>query len=718
MNVRKFNKRTLMRGAASVAVANISGGWVHGFSGPNSFSLTPVVDGIIFQRSAGTAVGPARLAGTYTGGVPTGVEGQVRKVSDNSLVLDWTALNGATIGSGVWAGHLDGIAQGGPYYVKVRPTNAPSLVATGATGFYIGIWVLSTGQSNSLPTGVDGAGGITPISGTNMVGAAPGYTLYAGANIPAASGAKTLLNSIRTATGLPVGLCCGGKAGASLAQLLLGDPGDAWTINLLPAIQAAGGDFELVVFTQGEADTSFVYGTSVPGHGLPTQRALWIEQLNTYHTQLATLAGRSLSGVQFLLSVIGRVEGGQTFQDYGWAYERYTIQEAARRLFGSQVYLSHSNVDLALDPIDSPPIHYTTAGRIANGARFAQTINSLLGVATTPAYFSILGATAVDATTTTIQLQHKSGTDFTPTSPTDITGFTLSGDGGATVISPTTARRTNATTITLTHASLGLTRKVAYQYGTNPDITNCVFDNSTLAVPLLPTGEWIDAATASPDPLVYFLGGNSTGYTDGTAKIAQSGVLDFGLASANRLIIGCVHCWSGPNTVTSIVVAPDSGSPITATLLNPTGSDGSNLLMTWFTAVVPTGVKGTVTVTYANALSNRPAVYAWSADQTTLRSVTPLDLKQDWNLSGTAKSIALQTAQGGFVCVVGVQMAGGGTPLVITGDRAYWQTPVANPLTTTIAAHTMSTPFSAASSITLTTNTSGEIMIGAASFGP
>jgi hypothetical protein len=82
-----------------------------------------------------------------------------------------------------------------------------------------------------------------------------------------------------------------------------------------------------------------------------------------------------------------------------------------------------------------------------------------------------------------VQIDHWGGNDITPVS--GITGFSVLRNGSPVGI--TSANRMSADRIRLTLASpipMGTTAKLRYLWGSNPDTSALVKDNSSLALPL------------------------------------------------------------------------------------------------------------------------------------------------------------------------------------------------------------------------------------------
>ena len=146
-----------------------------------------------------------------------------------------------------------------------------------------------------------------------------------------------------------------------------------------------------------------------------------------------------------------------------------------------------ADIFMAATAMDQPRldhVHFTTQGLDAIGRRIAQTIKYYLG---TESYYRGPEITAAffaeDGNTVDVQIDHRGGNDITPDS--GITGFSLFSNGSP--VSITSAGRMSADRIRLTLASAipqGATSKLRYLWGSNPDTSGLVKDNSPLALPL------------------------------------------------------------------------------------------------------------------------------------------------------------------------------------------------------------------------------------------
>lgn len=325
---------------------------------PTAFTLTDIASGRLFQRAAGSTSGPVRASGTYSGGTPSAIELQVLKVSDNSIVKDWTTAT-ASIGGGTWSASVSGVAQGGSYYLKARSANATGLAQTGSNPFYVGIFLAIYGQSNAQ--GIYGGPSLSPPSANALT---IWYNGSAGAAVPSSNGIRELLNGIASLVGVPVGACGGAVSGVPISFLTKG-AGTGHYEAVAAQIVAATHDLEFIVWHQGEGDSA--NGTS---------QAAYPAQLDALHGSFATDFGRSKSTIPLVLSGLGTVTGGASGYgtDASWDAMERTLLDAPSSLTG--VYYSHSNRDAV---IVNANVHYDAASYGRMGKRYARTITTLLG---------------------------------------------------------------------------------------------------------------------------------------------------------------------------------------------------------------------------------------------------------------------------------------------------------------------------------------------------
>jgi hypothetical protein len=609
--------------------------------GAASLAIDEHFDGRIFQRSAGETDGPVPISGTYTG-TPTAIEVRVFDPSDDSDIVAWMTLD-ASPSAGAFSGVVT-VPQGGPYGYEVRDSVENEVGAVASGEFFVGAWVGISGQSNAngIVFSTDGAAGA----------AAEGTLYYDGETdlefeTPAANTTmRTLANALKTLLGVPVGVFVFARNGVAIHELLPGADAGWYEDYFETRLAAIGGDFELVIFHQGEGDTA---------EHIDTPLATYQERLVDLHEAYAAECGRSVTELPFVFAGLGRVTSGATSDsDARWSRIQDALSGAHDPVNGR--YFSHSNIDAPLED----DVHYTDAFHATvNIPRYLQTIGVVYGDETDVPAWYVTAAAYESATETLVTVTHSMGTDFTPT--TDAVGFQVSDDGGGSW-EDADADRVDATTILLTHASLGSTRLVRYLAGREPDISDLVLDNGALTSPLVPVGlgmEVTGAPAALPTPT--YLG--TVGIAAGSGN--PSGSLSIGSAAADRyLIMGySVQTASGTGAVTGCNVNPSGETPVAATRRGTEHSaDGRK--MGWFTAPVPAGTSATfdLTRTQGGGWANAGVLHVWSVPSDDLNSATPIAVVADTE-PNTQMSVSedIDLDDGGFVLVIGIRQGLGNT---------------------------------------------------------
>lgn len=621
---------------------------------PTGFVLTDVASGRVFQRTAGQTTGPVSIAGTYSGGDPSSVQAQCLKVSDNSVVVDWTGLTSASIGAGAWSGSLAGVPQGGGYYIKARPANATGLAATGSNSFFVGMWLIMYGQSNMLNMSSTSTSPPAANTGTGY------YDNTGFRSPPAADGVRYLLNNLNTATGIPCAALNGAVSGVPISWLSKGDPSGDYTA-LAAQITAAGGDFEWIVWHQGEGDSANA-----------TTEGAYQAALDQLHADLCTDFGRTKATAKLVVAGLAVVTGGASGfgNDASWDQMERTLLDVPTNL--ANAYYSHSNRDAN---IINANVHWDGTSYGHAGQRYARTISTLLGSTTGTPPWAIASSAVVNGTTTTVVLTPGLGTDFTPTS--GITGFDISGDNGGTW-SACTGVRTNATTITLTHASVATNsnRKLRYQYGIDPDVSGCVLDNSSLASPLSNS-----AGTLSPTPLAvlpvptYSASSGTASASTATQQLVNASI---GAAATQRMIIiGSTHS-NGQTPISSITVAPNVGTTVTATIDKDyhAGAFAPSAIIAHAVLLsdADTATTATITINFSANPFATSRIGVWYLPSGNLSSVVPVDAEGS-SANGTSvssMSLNLATSSGGFAIAIAANEATSADAGTITSPNETW----------------------------------------------
>lgn len=596
--------------------------------GPTDFTLTDISSGRLFQRTKALTTGPVAASGTYTGPDPNAVELQVLKVSDNSVVKDWTTAS-ATIAGGNWSATVTGVPQGGSYYVKARPSNAVGLAQTGANPFYVGILIIMYGQSNMANMSITSA---SPPS------AAAGTTYFSGSAwgaVPAGNGVREFLNAVTTATGVPAAAINGSISGSTIEYLR--DETASGGAGLFYAQMAAAGvtDGELCIFMQGEGNANTAPATS---------EASYKNSISDLHGKLAAHLGRTKAQFPFVqagLTTYGGTPDSNT--DDTWSTIRTAQFHAAQEQ--PNVYFSHSNMDGARQSGDVYHLDAASQGR--QGKRFAQTVNSILLGTGGPAHFEITGAATVDGTHTNVTIAHSFGaTDFTPTS--GITGFQVSGDNGGTWI-PASGARIDASTIQLTHSSIATdnTRALRYQYGMLPDVSAPVKDNGANALPLTFTSDTIIPTPLATLPVPTLRTGTGMSQLTGNGQVQTASAIPIGPATARRLII--LGTQGGNNNITSITFTPNVGSAVTATIVRAATSLAA-IAYAVLGADADTATTVSISVDYGVNPFSGTRYSLWTVPSGDLSSPTPTGTGTIRNVSAASTiAVTLNTSAGGFM---------------------------------------------------------------------
>lgn len=660
-------------------------------SGPvTALALTAVPDQKVFQRAIAQTVGSVALAGTFSGGNPTNVEAQILTFPGNAIVKDWTVLGGATIAGGAWSGTLTGVAQGGPYYAKVRASNVPAVGSTGATNFYMGMVFILYGQSNM---GGFISAGLTPpaaAAGTSFYDKTTGW----GA-VPAANGVREFLNAVKTASGVPCAAICGAITGSTIG--FLADETPSGGAGQFYTQMAAAGvlDGEMCVFMQGEGNANTIPATS---------EISYKTAISDLHAKLCTHFSRTKAQFNFIqagLTTYGGAAGADT--DATWSTIRTAQFHAAQEQ--PNVYLSHSN----MDGVRTDTYHLDPASQGRAGQRYAQTVKFLLGLGGGIAHFEITSGAVIDATHTNVTIAHSSGaTDFTPVSAA--TGFEVSGDNGANWSAPTGTSRIDGSTIQLTHASLATNnqRKLRYQYGMLPNVSAPIKDNGALALPLTFTPDIISPTPLASLPLPTFI--ESRTLTGATQIQTASGIPIGAAAPLRYLIFGAVGV-PGNGTLT---VTPNVGSVVTATLIKRQGTVsiyGALLL-----ADANTATTVSVSLDYGVNPFGNTLFDTWTVPSSDMTSTTPVGSNGVTTAAGsTVGSTPVATTSGGFIVAISRSdnTANSGT---ISGTETFAQRINVSAGIQQTAADASGVATNAASTVTTTYTAAGTIDLAAVSW--
>ena len=412
------------------------------------------------------------VSGTYTG-APTTIRRKVIYDDDSSTVsgFDWATYIATPSGNSYNGADITLPANSRKYKVVVDWSNDAGVTATSNTTQSKDN-ILIFGQTLGLQMSDTGAA-VTPDALVQYANKVTGAL-----TTPAAGdGSVTMGNAIAAFSGMPVVIINPAKSGMSLLEENVGTVGgylwDATFPNTtryqeyLVSINAVGGDATAALYIQGEQDAK-------EGN-----------LLGTYQTRLETVFAQIRSDTRadlpIIICALGKAD--VSFQPTDASWEEVRQAQIAVVANDVNTYLvTKQDVQPLADLV-----HLTAAGYATVGARAGNAIitNALSGSVDWEAPV-IASFAVVNTTQTRVNITHGQGADFTPT--TGITGFELTEVGDAYTVNITAAARETATAVLLTHDAATVTAG-RWDYGKAPVITGILVDDSTLNLPLVPSGE-------------------------------------------------------------------------------------------------------------------------------------------------------------------------------------------------------------------------------------
>lgn len=438
-------------GAKSITLTNDGGATnpsavTYTATSSNAIGLTDVADLRIIQRASG--VGSLAISGTHTGA--TSVQARVVQHGTSTEALTWTTIDAAPGGS-TWSGTLANIPQGGWYNVQVRQGNSTGTTAAGSNRFGVGALYCFAGQSNAQQMFSIGSG--TASSTTAKLNGS-GWAANTGA------GAIAFANAMTSALGVPVGVIDAGVSGASLTTegsrgfgIWLetgGAPYTTWQAR----VTAAGGKLEALLWLQGEADAFQAVAGATYTAGLATM----LSRMRTYLSQ---------ASLPVFLTPLPRTSHADA-DDAAWN----TINDCIIAAGTSTEIVAADTWDLPL----ADTVHYSDIGYSTLAGRIALSVRKFGGAALESRGPFVASATYAGSTIT-VNLTHRGGTDFTPTS--GITGLRFVANGS--VITPTSVVRSSATQVTATFSAPVVgPATVAVAWGMSPSVSGVLADGSGL----------------------------------------------------------------------------------------------------------------------------------------------------------------------------------------------------------------------------------------------
>jgi hypothetical protein len=439
----------------------------------------------VFQRDIGGTSKSVTISGTYSNMNWNRVDARVLQHGTNTAVVDWAIID-STPGGGTFSGNLT-VPQGGWHNIEIRALDSAGSVigsSRGTNKWGVGMIILCIGQSNMSGHGQPPFTNVTSDLAVNYSNAerwehladpyddeSPAGAVDYDNSTAGGSMIPALANSLLQTFNFPIAFVPSAKDGSNLySQWAYRNPTNRYDTTTLygqsiTKAQSVGG-VELIIMHQGEADTN--------AHRTEAQ----------YEADFATMIGNYRQDLYATIPIFICQLGTITLMDED---ARTNADVVAVR--NAQHDLDNGvDIFMAATAMDQPrmdDVHYTTQGLNAIGERIAQTIKYYLGAASYYRGAAITSAFFVDGNRNTVdvQIDHRGGDDITPIS--GITGFSLFSNGSS--VSITSADRINVDRIRLTFASAipaGTAVKLQYLWGSNPDTSGLLKDNSSLALPL------------------------------------------------------------------------------------------------------------------------------------------------------------------------------------------------------------------------------------------
>jgi hypothetical protein len=438
----------------------------------------------VFQRDIGGTSKSITINGTYANMDWSRVEARVLQHGTSTTVVGWTTIDN-TPGGGTFSGSLV-VPQGGWYNIEVRALDSGGSVlgsSRGTNKWGVGMLILCVGQSNmvghgqppftvansDLAVNYSNAGVwehlADPCDDDSPAGAVDNDNATArGSMVPA------LANSLLQTFNFPIAFIPSAKDGTNLySQWAYRNPSNHYDTTTLygQSITKAknAGGVELIIMHQGEADTN--------AHRTEAQyEADFATLINNYRQDL-------YANIPIFICQLGTID--LIVGDARTNADVQAVRNAQHDLDNGV------NIFMAATAMDQPrldEVHYTCQGLDVIGGRMAQAIKYYLGAASYYRGPAITSATfAGNRSTIDVQIAHRGGSDFTPTS--GITGFSVLSNGSPVGINSAVRISADRIRLTLTSAApQGAAVTLRYLWGSDPDTTALVKDNSSLALPL------------------------------------------------------------------------------------------------------------------------------------------------------------------------------------------------------------------------------------------
>lgn len=405
----------------------------------NIITITEESDRKVYAHVSGAS--NKVVSGTYVGS-PTEIEYRVEDYDSGSVISghDWQTLDASPSG-GTYSGTIN-LPKGDWYKVLTRWSNDNSVSSETTSRFGVGFVVENAGQSNAVSQFTSGS----VVTADDRTSIFDGVSLW---TLPLGQHAISWMNQLAQNEGCVVGAFDTAAGSSSIVAHLSGGGNYPTRQNYLTA---AGGDVNLMLWTQGEADAS----------GSMSQ-AVYESHLATLYTDILTRTGRVAADCPMFIVVTGR-EDGEAGNDSGWQDIRQAQKAFADTTTG--VFISAEAVALGME--DS--LHYDTASKASLSTRIGQSIINYLGHSAYDGRGPIVSA--IQWGGSTIEIDYNLNGSSSVVLSGLVTGHDVSNDDfSSTENISSSSSSGNKVTLTMSSPLSG-TVKVRSMYGQDPDVAN------------------------------------------------------------------------------------------------------------------------------------------------------------------------------------------------------------------------------------------------------
>jgi len=460
------------------------------------------------------------FTGALSGTQPTSVD--VRMIAPDGMPGSWVALQSASIGATAYSGARE-VLDGGPYRFQARSKNGSAVLAESpysTSKVLVGDPWINCGSSSSdyLFTDKSGTGFTVAPDTAVMSGTTPAWSAMS------STGAATrMADELATVAGKPIFWLAYGVAGTTLRTWL--DATSTQRKNLARAIAAVKGKIFGAYITVGANDAYNGWITSSAAHEADMQKLI---------DDLRTETGNSDLKIIWVGSpprpALNPVQADRLRQ----AESRIGNYPGVVQVQALQFAPASDNVHLA-PSLDGYAACGTMAMHQAGRAFY-------LGEDSKMVRGPALAAMTYTGTKVRCVVTTRDGTSFNPAAPGGFTVQNKQPDGTYVTLTGIAAQRVNAGLIEIECGVALVEPIVKYLSGSAPGVTNAVYSNGALPLPMTVETEMVATqAAAAPDTAAPVMSG-----TIGITGVTTTGAtLSFQTATDNVAVAGYEYSING-----------------------------------------------------------------------------------------------------------------------------------------------------------------------------